>query len=212
MNIICNNCGGARFYQLNSIEFSNPFMWNIIFANDFIKLVKKYDSIDFYKFKVIHLNKIKSLLNDYDEYVKEKNVIGFNIDSSFKVYFPHYLHDEKCKTIIKNGVDVFYYKNIEYCAEKYLERLQRMSEPPIFFVIAYKRHGWNKNRIKKLLKINSKYKIVLITDEIIKYNPNNINVIYEKELNKTYLFPITIIKKYAKEINLIVKKYYSDEL
>lgn len=47
MNIICNNCGGADFYNLCKQQFKNPFMWSCIFADDMISLIQKYDTINF---------------------------------------------------------------------------------------------------------------------------------------------------------------------
>lgn len=39
-NIICNNCIGARMYEVNNMQFPNLFMWNAINCLDFIKLIE----------------------------------------------------------------------------------------------------------------------------------------------------------------------------
>lgn len=48
MNIISNNCCGADIYtNVLKTEFSNPFIWSLLFPNDFIYLYENYDSINF---------------------------------------------------------------------------------------------------------------------------------------------------------------------
>lgn len=44
--IICNNCLGARFYKEHEYEFNNPFMWNCIELNEFVKLIETFDNVD----------------------------------------------------------------------------------------------------------------------------------------------------------------------
>ena len=40
MNIICNNCVGARLYEVTKQQFPNPFMWMSIDIDDYIKFNK----------------------------------------------------------------------------------------------------------------------------------------------------------------------------
>lgn len=47
MNIICNNCVGARLYEVQHKQFVNPFTWCIIPIDDFMNLILHFDEIDF---------------------------------------------------------------------------------------------------------------------------------------------------------------------
>ena len=49
-NIICNNCIGARLYEVSNLEFPNPVMWCATYYEDFIYFIKNYDNIDLSKY------------------------------------------------------------------------------------------------------------------------------------------------------------------
>ena len=46
MNLIANNCVGARLYEVTEQQFPNPFMWMTIPIDNYIDLMENYDSID----------------------------------------------------------------------------------------------------------------------------------------------------------------------
>ena len=52
MNLIANNCVGARIYERSCVQFNNPFTWCVIKFNDYINLIKNFNNIDFYNIKV----------------------------------------------------------------------------------------------------------------------------------------------------------------
>lgn len=208
MNLISNNCAGARFYQMNNMEFTNPFMWCCIFADDFISLVKQYDNINFSNIKDIFLTKEVSDYNKYNLYDESKHISGINVDGIFSVYYTHYIYDEKYKEPTKSGVDILYYKNCEYSHNKYIERLNRMimnGKPPVFFAITYTRHGWTSDKINELLNIDTNYKIFLVTDEHISSSNKNFEIRVEDGLNTKYFFPFSIVKKYKRDIESLLK-------
>lgn len=161
MNIICNNCVGARIYERKKEEYLNPFMWCLIPSTDFITLINEYDLINF------------------------ENVV-FNentaiIDNKINVVYVHYKKGD-CDTPTKIDNHV-YFKNIEqYVREKYFSRLKRMikkNEPPIFIISDKKQecsecpeylNKYDFNDFSLLDKIQTKYKCLLITGKKIKSN------------------------------------------
>lgn len=205
MNIICNNCGGADFYKLSKQKFSNPFMWSCIFADDMITLIKEYDNINFKKIELTRLNKLIVNQNNYEDYHEKFKICGLIIDNKFTVYYTHYLFGNY-KQPYKQGPDILYYRNFELVYNKYNERLKRMSEKPTFIIIAFKRHGWNDSKIKKLLSLNTNYKVILITNEKCNTNNKNFHIIYDRNLDKTKKEPpILYIKKYFNKLKELMK-------
>ncbi len=200
MNIICNNCGGADFYNLSKQPFQNPFMWSVIFADDMIQLIQNYDRVDFNNTELVRLPKETAEKSNYYDYDERKKICGIAIDNVFTVYFTHYIFDPTCKTPTKIGPDVHYYRNFEYICSKYDERIQRMiekNEAPIFVIIAFKRHGWNKDKIHELLELNPNHKVILITNVVCSSVKPNFDIIYDAGLDKIHrALPITYIKKY----------------
>lgn len=201
MNVICNNCGGADFYNLSKQPFQNPFMWSCIFADDMINLIQHYDTIDFNNTELVRFAVAPTAYYEYDEC---KKICGIKIDNVFTVYFTHYVFDPAYKIPTKIGPDIRYYRNFEYVYTKYDERLRRMldkNEEPIFVIIAFKRHGWNTEKINKLLELNPTHKVILITNVKCLVNKDTFEIIYDEALDKKHGdLPITYIKKYYTRI------------
>lgn len=204
MNVICNNCGGADFYNLSNQPFLNPFMWSCIFANDMINLINHYDSINFNNIEVTRLTDNIASANNYI-YDNDKKICGIIVDNIFTVYFTHYIFNPVYKIPTKIGPDICYFRNFEYVYTKYNERICRMlkcNENPIFVIIAFKRHGWNNETINKLLTLNPTHKVILITNINCLTTKKIFDIIYEPLLDKKPEdLPITYIKKYFKRIN-----------
>lgn len=203
MNIICNNCGGADFYKLSKQSFKNPFVWSCIFADDMINLIQHYDTIDFTNTTLVRFTEACAGANFY-EYDERKKICGIKINNVFTVYFTHYVFDPAYKIPTKVGPDIRYYRNFEYVCTKYDERLKRMldkNEEPIFVIIAFNRHGWNNEKINKLLELNPTHKVILITNVKCASNKNAFEIIYDAALDKKRGdLPITYIKKYYTRI------------
>lgn len=187
MNIICNNCVGARLYEVTKQQFPNPFMWMVIDYNDFIKLVENYDTIDFNN-PAFELETYKS--NDY------KSVLCI-LSNDIKLHYIHYIQDDSKEQPIKEANTNILYKDIlTYAKNKWVNRLNRSKEEPIFlysFNYIPKDYPTYKIVLEKLLNIKHK-KIMILVHEGINIEqeiPNNIKIIYCKneimELNGTPL-------------------------
>lgn len=160
MNIIANNCVGADLYfNVLKSEFKTPFIWSLIYPDEFIYLCKNYDNIDLNNIEMV-------LMSDKDDrgtikHKISKHICGIKIDNKITAWFTHILYDKNFKEPTIIGVDRYYYRNFEWVYNKYKERLKRMTEKPIFTVLAYQTTCWNKEYIEKL---ESKYPIYVLTD------------------------------------------------
>lgn len=181
MNIICNNCVGARIYQILNKEYNNPFMWSIVLTNDFINLISKYNEFDFSKYKV-------SITNS--KYAK------IVIDDKINVLYIHYIQDKKYDTPTKmsnildnNSLDIRYNKIIEYTNDKYEKRYKRLlaNDDEPLFIYDLLTQDFNRINIERILNIETNNKIIILqnTDKIKKrfdIKKNNIEIIrYSKK-------------------------------
>lgn len=197
MNLICNNCGGADVYRLLGKEYNNPFIWCATFAEDFINLINNYKNTDFNNFELTRLTAAAAGAAFY-EFDDKKCICGITVDNKFTIYYTHYCYSPLYSIPTKIGPDIWYNKNFEYVYEKYIDRKDKMlkeNEEPIFFIIAFQRHGWIKENIEKLLQIKTNYKICLITDMLVNSKDINKKIIYEPKLEQLK-FPLDVIKKH----------------
>ena len=203
MNIIGNNCGGATFYNMHKVPYSNPFMWCCTFATDMITLIDCFSELNWAKHDIIQLDSRTAIYNHYREF--NPTQYGIRIGNRVDTYFTHYLYDSTAKQPYSKGPDKFYYRNYQYTYERYMERLKRMfelQEEPQFLVIAYTRHGWTNELINSLAKLNTQYKVILITDILVESNIPNIKIIYNPKLNTcSDLLPVVQIQRYYNELN-----------
>ena len=198
MNLICNNCGGADIYRLLGKEYNNPFIWCVTFAKDFINIISNYRNINFNNFELTRLTADIAKTAQYYEFNDGKCICGITVDNKFTIYYTHYCYSPLYSTPTKIGPDIWYNKNFEYVYEKYIERKDKMlkvNEEPVFFIIAFQRHGWTKENIEKLLQLKTNYKICLITDKNYSSNEINKKIIYEPKLEQLK-FPLDVIKKH----------------
>lgn len=206
MNIICNNCGGADFYHMSKCEYTNPFIWCLIFPEDMYALIENYDKIDFTEFDIKKLSADLAKSENWGEFNEHNRILGLRIDDCFDVYYTHYAFDAKCVTPERRGPNLFYCKNFEYVVDKYEERLKKLNstEVPCFLIIAYKRHGWTEEKLNHLIKLDTKYKICIITDKRIQSDSDNIRIFYEPTLEVNMSLPIHCVKKHFTDI----RKFY----
>ena len=121
MNIIAHNCIGARIYQELETEYKNPFIWSVIPPDDFLYLYNNFDNINF--------KNIKVLLE------AGRNSCVVSIDGKINIFFVHYKYDKEClEPDLKSEMDIFYSGIKDYAKKKYLARLERMIEKPVFIV------------------------------------------------------------------------------
>ena len=97
--IICNNCVSGRIYQTLNQEFNNPFIWNIIYGNDFVQLMKQFDSIDFAN--------VQTQIEPDDPLKHLNDSIKLTLDDRFPIYYVHHHQSLKYKipTKISNNTD-----------------------------------------------------------------------------------------------------------
>lgn len=176
MNIICNNCVGARLYEVTKQQFPNPFMWMSIDYDDFIKLIENYDSIDFNN-PTFELETYKN--NDYESVL----VI---LDNDIKLHYIHYIQDNSKDTPVKElNTNILYKDILLYASIKWKNRLNRSKEEPIFlysFNYMLPEYTTYKIILDKLLNIKDKQVMILIHEGITidREISNNIKIVYCK--------------------------------
>ena len=116
MNIICNNCVGARLYEVTKQQFPNPFMWMSINSDDFIYLVQNYDIIDFNN-PTFELEKYK--LNAYQ-------TVLITLNNKVKLHYIHYIQDDSKNEPVKElNTNILYKDILQYVKNKWFNRLNR---------------------------------------------------------------------------------------
>ncbi len=197
MNVICNTCLGARLYQLSKIQYSNPFMWNIIEADSMINLISKFNSINFSNITVLESDYISRSKPWRKQYV-EKNeplpvIYKIVIDDIIEVHYLHYKLDVNYSSPTIQDIDVYYNKIWEYIFNRYIERIKRMinaHELPTF-VISTAEESYSVEKQNQLIDVinNSPYKMCIITSDLAENIINNAIIINAdiKSMNNTML-------------------------
>lgn len=170
MNIVCNNCVGARLYEVNHIQFNNPFTWCVIKTNDFIKLIKDFDKHNF--------NNAKFELENY--YDKPYKSILVTIDDDIRLHYIHYIYDENASIPYKrNNTDILYKNILEYSYEKFHKRLKRMSFDNIKFLYSFNYMKYDDRNYYNILKSldETHVKLLCLVHENAEYESDNIEII-----------------------------------
>ena len=160
MNIICNNCIGARIYEVTQKRFPNPFMWSLMSCSDFIALANEYDDLN-----------LSNVSFELEYYLKNtyKSVLAV-LENDVKVHFIHYIQDDEItEPIRKNGTDMYCKDILSYAKEKWFGRLERTDEPPTFlFSFNYMKKDNPKyyDMLNQLFACVRKKMIVLIHDSV----------------------------------------------
>lgn len=172
-NIICNNCIGARLYEVSREQFPNPFMWSAIQCDDFVKLINLWDTLN--------LSDVKFNLEKYKS--NEHTSVLVKIQNEINIHFVHYIKDDNKKTPTKElSTNILYYDIINYTRKKWFDRLERIITPPTFLYPFNYANKSDINQYKKdLLKILStktdKPIIILIHKHLnLKYNTTARNI------------------------------------
>ena len=171
MNLIANNCVGARLYEVTKQQFPNPFMWMTYSSiDDFIELVENYDNIDLNN-PIFELETYKQ--NTY------KNVL-VTLNNHIKLHYIHYIQDDfKTKPVKELNTNILYNDILTYAKNKWFTRLKRNIKEPIFLYSFNYLDKTNKdyiNRLNKLLNINTKYKLIILIHKGIKYTNTKSNI------------------------------------
>lgn len=208
MNIIANTCIGARLYQLNNCEYTNPFMWSIVSADDMIKLIENYDKINFKNFiieKSDYYNRTEFYKKQFINELKQPYFIfKIKIDNLIDVHYVHYMFNSNYENKTVVDVNVFWNKIWEYVVEKYKNRVEKMmsfNENPKFVITAFET-DYTIEKQQKLLDIKTNHKIILITD-----NPEQLNAEKPNVLVKKAIRPIGTCIKLAETYNTDVLSF-----
>ena len=170
MNLIGNTCSATAItkYCLKE-KYSNPFCWNVIDFESFYNLIENYDTLNYKNYELVKDDKWNFFII---------------IDNKVKIWFPHYRFDKNCKTIKIKEVDVYWCRIWEYIVSKYEERLKRMNdkhEEPIFIISSNHPQQWfSKDQLMKIIKMNSKYKIIISNGNMLDDLVLPSNIIYHK--------------------------------
>jgi len=172
MNIICNNCVGARLYEVQHKQFVNPFTWCIIPIDDFMNLILHFDEIDFINDSNFSLEKYRR--NDYQTV---KVTLPFNIE----LHYIHYIQDETYLIPAKDdtNTNIRYDNILTYAKEIWNKRVLRMKEEPIFmysFNYTIPNSEQYDNELNKILNINTNKKILVLTHESLNISSNKENI------------------------------------
>lgn len=211
--LISNNCIGGELEVITNSRHNSPFVWNLIYAKELIKLFQNFDSIDFNRIDLIRLSRVIEDNNNDVHHNPNYKICGLRIDKLFDVYYTHYRYDAAANTPTKRFYDVYYKRNFEYVVDTYNRRLARMCQKgmqPSFLVVTNVYQGWTKLLVEKLLQIDTKYKLCIITDfDVYTSNPLH-KIIHEKALlapNIKNPPPRIYANKYYVEItNFLIQK------
>lgn len=131
VSLISNDCVGARFYQVNTMVFNNPFMWSSIYFDDYVTLLEKYNELNF--------NNVEFTFDSSCERSNGKSCLC-KIDSAVDIHYIHFVEDKTLSPGIveqPNSVDRICSDAIAYTREKYFERLSRGKDETIFLFTTY---------------------------------------------------------------------------
>lgn len=203
-NLIGNCCVDSFIYQQRGLKFNNPFMWSAIWADDFIKLIERFDNINF---KEPELEKY--ILNEKEQ------CYTIILDKDIKINYTHYKQGSQNDNHRIVGPDLYDWKAYEYTYNTFLERTDRMLNDnikPCFLVLGEMKNvpGYRLNfdsydleHLIKICEIKTYHKICIITgyEELLKYNSNRIKIILDKHpKNEKGWMTDTYAKIYNNEI------------
>lgn len=178
MNIICNNCVGARLYEVQHKQFVNPFTWCEIPIDDFIRLIENFDSINLIDDAKFSLEKV---------YRYDYNSVNVTLPFNIQCHFVHYIQDETYISPSKDNsnTNIRYNNILEYAKETWIKRSLRISNIPIFmysFNYLQPNSEQYNETLEKLLNVNTDKEIWILTHE-------SLNIKSDKENIKIFQLP-----------------------
>jgi len=197
MNIITNRCLGAYIYRdILKMSYKNPFIWSGIALDDFNTLFAEYEKIDFSKYEIQPL----------PEYENKRYCL--RIDDKITVKYRHVIFDAEHKSPFIKGENIYYNKPYEYVVEKYDERLQRMTDKPIFFYLDI--DDWSRNyELPKMAEKLKRHICILTTHNDYEQN-EYVHIILVKQKNWEKVNWWNFIKtNYEIEISKMLEKLAS---
>lgn len=168
MNLIANCCAGGEFYiRVLKDKFTNPFIWSSIAPNDMINLILSYDDLNFENIELV-------------KDTKTLERFSILIDGKIRVHFPHHRFKADCKKPLTIKPNVFYNKIWELLEENWNTRVKRMKELPVFLILTHRLHdeytysNCSDSDIEKILNLDTKFKIIIMSPLALKSTKKNI--------------------------------------
>lgn len=173
INLIGNCCVSAFIYELNNIQFNNPFIWSFINPQSYKNIILNYNSIPTSK---ISLSEVSN--NDRTYY-------RVRISPDIDIDYIHYIYSPNHSTPVSDGRNVLYRYAYKYTVDKYIKRLNRMITSrilPSFLILdGLPECDYQLNDLLAIISIIGKYKLCIISkySELLTYNSNHIKIIYD---------------------------------
>lgn len=195
MNIISNDCTAGFIYRELNQRYGNPFIWTSIDLDNFIKLVEKYDTIDF-----SNITGIKLIENNSKISVQNEMCPVIRIDDLIDVYYFHHFYKKGVNEELNTTKRYIYDEHIsEYVLEFYRRRLCNMTDSPMFIWSDHDSYKWYKSDLSRFKNIRTKYRIIIYTHKEVSFDNPNILVV-KKAHNDA------LIEKNAISLSSIFKK------
>ncbi len=174
MNIICNNCVGARLYEVTKQQFPNPFMWMTMTPDDFIRLANAFDKLD--------LMNASFELERYKENQFESVLV--TLQDGIKLHYIHYIQDSTKEIPTKEkNTNILYKDIIDYARKKWAKRIGRINEEQTFLYSFNYTHpsDLSYGKILNQLKSITTKKLIVLVHSDFEFDasifPNNISII-----------------------------------
>lgn len=163
MNIIANDCVTGYIYKNHlKCQNQNPFIWSSIDLDNFCTLIENYNKINF------HNIKCDLVLNNSGICKQGSLTPKIVIDNLIEVNYFHYVYDASYVSPSKIGPYTMYNDIIAYTVNAYKQRLDRMTEEPMFVWDVTKILWYNKEKESPF----EKFKLLKTDFKIIIYQPN----------------------------------------
>ena len=113
MTIISNNCLGAYTYYLLGMQYASPFIWCQTFFEDILKIVRDFKEMDFTNIRMLKCQ---------------------------HPFIPKYRSEGSFSVIMENDArsHFIHYKDKEFTRIKWLERVKRMDNDIVFYLMSSK--------------------------------------------------------------------------
>lgn len=194
MNLISNCCIAGYLYKIYNEQFLNPFQWCFIEPTDLIKLMRKFNILNYDNIKLV-----KS--------IEHENSYVLIIDDLIKLKYIHYIEDKNVK-FKKSGHNIKSSNIKDYIIKKYKERLKRMKKELPVFIYIDKLHKSSDETTLDFIHEKTKFKRILITNNqnLFKYRNDNLLIIIDTNKPQTeHNRP----KDYADRYYSIISKFIS---
>ena len=147
-------------YKALNLPYQNPFIFTRIWADDFLKLLREFDTIDFENY-ILNTNS--------GRLVEEVENFHILLDDKIKIYFKHHRFRSTANSLEFSGPNMYYNKVWEYLIKKWDERIKNLfkNKSKKIIVLDNQKGCYSSiiDPVMELCKIKN-YKLVIIDDRI----------------------------------------------